>query len=277
MKLSAKKVKELKKISTRLRINILNAIFKVKKGHIGGSFSCIDILVCIYISNIFNFNKIDFQKKINDFFILSKGHSALALYSVLDYLKISKNYSLNNFHKPGSLLMEHPSPNIKLPGIEIETGSLGNGLGVGTGIAFANKKNNKKTVVLVGDGELYEGSNWEAMLVASHFKLRNLLVLVDRNFSITLDKTESIMKLENLKKKFIAFGFKTIVVDGHNYLKLLTQLQKFKMEKSEKPTCIICKTKKGKGSIVLESDLKFHHNVPNKIEYKNILKNLGVI
>jgi transketolase len=277
MKLSTKKVKELKKISTRLRINILNAIFKVKKGHIGGSFSCIDILVCIYISNIFNFKKINFQKKINDFFILSKGHSALALYSVLDYLKISKNYSLNNFHKPGSLLMEHPSPNIKLPGIEIETGSLGNGLGVGTGIAFSNKKNNKKTIVLVGDGELYEGSNWEAMLVASHFKLRNLLVLVDRNFSITLDKTESIMKLENLKKKFMAFGFKTIVVDGHNYLKLLTQLQKFKIEKSEKPTCIICKTKKGKGSIVLESDLKFHHNVPNKIEYKNILKNLGVI
>jgi transketolase len=277
MKLSAKKVKELKKISIRLRVNILNTIFKVKKGHIGGSFSCIDILVCIYISNIFNFNKIDFQKKINDFFILSKGHSALALYSVLDYLKISKNYSLNNFHKPGSLLMEHPSPNIKLPGIEIETGSLGNGLGVSTGIAFANKKNNKKTIVLVGDGELYEGSNWEAMLVASHFKLRNLLVLVDRNFSITLDKTESIMKLENLKKKFIAFGFKTIVIDGHNYLKLLTQLQKFKIEKLEKPTCIICKTKKGKGSIVLESDLKFHHNVPNKIEYKNILKNLGVI
>jgi|688.fasta_scaffold317337_2 transketolase len=277
MKLSTKKIKELKKISTRLRINILNAIFKVKKGHIGGSFSCIDILVCIYISNIFNFKKINFQKKINDFFILSKGHSALALYSVLDYLKISKNYSLNNFHKPGSLLMEHPSPNIKLPGIEIETGSLGNGLGVGTGIAFSNKKNNKKTIVLVGDGELYEGSNWEAMLVASHFKLRNLLVLVDRNFSITLDKTESIMKLENLKKKFMAFGFKTIVVDGHNYLKLLTQLQKFKIEKSEKPTCIICKTKKGKGSIVLESDLKFHHNVPNKIEYKNILKNLGVI
>jgi len=277
MKLSLKKIRKLERISYQLRINILNAIFRVKKGHIGGSFSCLDILISIYISNIFNFNKYHFKKKKNDFFILSKGHSAIALYSVLDYLKISNNYNLNNFHKPGSLLMEHPSPNIKLPGIEIETGSLGNGLGVGTGLAFANKKNNKKTIILVGDGELYEGSNWEAMLLASHFKLHNLLVVVDRNFSITLDKTEKIMKLENLKKKMIAFGFKTIVVDGHNYSKLLAQLQKFKMEKSKKPTCIICKTIKGKGSKVLESDLKFHHNVPSQTEYKTILKNLGVV
>ena len=277
MKLIVKKIKKLEKISTQLRINILNTIFRVKKGHIGGSFSCIDILICIYISDIFNFKKYHFQKKTNDFFILSKGHSAIALYSVLDYLKISNSYKLNNFHKPGSLLMEHPSPNNKLPGIEIETGSLGNGLGIGAGMAFANKKNNKKTIILVGDGELYEGSNWEAMILASHFKLQNLLVIVDRNFSITLDKTETIMKLENLKKKFIAFGFKTTVVDGHNYAKLLTNLKKFKIQKSKKPMCIICKTKKGKGSKVLESDLKFHHNVPNQIEYEAILKNLRVI
>jgi transketolase len=277
MKFNLINIKKLKKISNQLRINILNTIFRVKKGHIGGSFSCVDILICIYFSNIFNFNKYHFQKKINDFFILSKGHSAIALYSILDYLKISNNYNLNNFHKPGSLLIEHPSPSNKLPGIEIETGSLGNGLGVGTGIAYANKKNKKKTIILVGDGELYEGSNWEAMLLASHFKLHNLLVVVDRNFSITLDRTEKIMKLENLKKKMVAFGFATIVIDGHDYSKLLAQLRKFKIKKSKKPTCIICKTIKGKGSKVLESDLKFHHNVPSQTEYETILKNLGVI
>ena len=98
---------------------------------------------------------------------------------------------------------------------------MGNGIGIGSGIAYANKKNKKKTIILVGDGELYEGSNWEAMLLSSQFKLGNLAVIVDRNFSITLDKTESIMKLENLKKKFLSFGFKTYVVDGHNYSKLL--------------------------------------------------------
>ena len=130
-------------------------------------------------------------KKNKRFFILSKGHSAVALYSVLDYLGITKNFKLDNFHKAGGLLMEHSSPNKKLPGIEIETGSLGNGLGVGSGIAFANIKK-KKVIILVGDGEWYEGSNWEAMLLASHFKLYNLFV-VDRNFSITLDNTENIM------------------------------------------------------------------------------------
>jgi transketolase len=266
---------DLKNISNQLRIKIIKIIFKVKKGHVGGSFSCLDILVCLYISRIFNFSKLHFKKKINDYFILSKGHSAVALYSVLDYLEISKDFKLDNFHKPGGLLMEHPSPNKKLPGIEIETGSLGNGLGVGSGIAFANKKKNKKVIILVGDGELYEGSNWEAMLLASHFKLHNLLLIVDRNFSITLDKTEDVMKLENLQKKIQAFGFETSIIDGHNYSKILSKLKKFKFKKSGKPTCIICKTKKGKGSIILESDLKFHHNVPSEVEYRNILRDLG--
>ena len=268
---------DLKNISNQLRIKIIKIVYKVKKGHIGGSFSCLDILVCLYISKIFNFSKLDFKKKINDFFILSKGHSAVALYSVLDYLEISKNFKLDNFHKAGGLLMEHPSPNKKLPGIEIETGSLGNGLGVGSGIAFANIKKNKKVIILVGDGELYEGSNWEAMLLASHFKLYNLLLVVDRNFSITLDNTENIMKLENLKKKIKAFGFDTSIIDGHNYLKIIKELKKFKLKKKGNPTCIICKTKKGKGSITLESDLKFHHSIPSEFEYKNILNDLGDI
>jgi transketolase len=268
---------DLKNISNQLRIKIIKIVYKVKKGHIGGSFSCLDILVCLYISKIFNFSKLDFKKKINDFFILSKGHSAVALYSVLDYLEISKNFKLDNFHKAGGLLMEHPSPNKKLPGIEIETGSLGNGLGVGSGIAFANIKKNKKVIILVGDGELYEGSNWEAMLLASHFKLYNLLLVVDRNFSITLDNTENIMKLENLKKKIKAFGFDTSIIDGHNYLKIIKELKKFKLKKKGNPTFIICKTKKGKGSITLESDLKFHHSFPSKFEYKNILNDLGDI
>lgn len=114
------------------------------------------------------------------------------------------------------------------------------------------------------------------MLLASHFKLHNLLLIVDRNFSITLDKTEDVMKLENLQKKIQAFGFETSIVDGHNYSKILSKLRKFKFKKSRKPTCIICKTKKGKGSGFLEFDLKFHHSVPNELEYKNILHDLEV-
>ena len=135
---------DLKLISKQLRKNIVQTVFNAKKGHIGGSLSCIDILVCIYLTKFFRLKKENFVNKNNDFFILSKGHSAIALYSVLDYLKISSNYKLSNFHKPGKLLMEHPSPNKNLPGIEIETGSLGNGLGIGAGVAFANKKKKQK-------------------------------------------------------------------------------------------------------------------------------------
>ena len=258
----------LKKISNDLRINIVKTIFKAKKGHIGGSFSCLDILVSIYHSNIFNLKKNNFVKKNNDIFILSKGHSAIALYSVLNSKKLSKN-----FHKPGGLLTEHPSPNPKLPGIEVETGSLGNGIGMGVGIAYVEKK--KSIIVLVGDGELYEGSNWEAMMSASHYDLKNLLVIVDRNYSITLDKTENVIKLENLKKKIQAFGFNTDVVDGHDYKKIIQNLKKFKKKKNDKPSCIICKTVKGRGSRVLEGNLKFHHSVPNEKEYIKILSDLN--
>ncbi len=266
---------ELKKIANYLRIKILKIIFRVKKGHIGGSFSCLDIIICIYLSKIFKLTKNHFNNNSNDFFILSKGHNAIALYSVLDFLKISKNYKLDNFHQSGSLLTEHPSPSKRLPGIEIETGSLGNGLGVGAGFAFANKDNKKKVIVLVGDGELYEGSNWEAMILAANYKLYNLLLIVDRNFAMTLDRTEDVMKLENLEKKIKSFGFETATIDGHNYSTILKKLKKFKSKKSGPPMCIIAKTKKGKRSSIMESDLKFHHGVPSPAEYENILKDLG--
>ena len=272
MQFNSKTINNLKKISNDLRISIVKAIFKVKKGHIGGSFSCLDILVSIYHSNLFKLRKKNFIKKNNDIFILSKGHSAIALYSVLNSIKLSNSFDLKNFHKQGGALMEHPSPNSKLPGIEIETGSLGNGIGIGAGMAYVEKK--KFIIVLVGDGELYEGSNWEAMMMASHYNLKNILVIVDRNYSITLDKTENVIKLENLKDKIKAFGFETTVVDGHNYKKIIQNLKKFKLKKGIKPSCMICNTVKGIGSGVLEGDLKFHHAVPNEAEYKKILLDL---
>ena len=267
-----KKIRDFKKLSSAIKILILKTIFKVKKGHIGGSFSCLDILLSIYYSNIFKLKKKNFIKEDNDIFILSKGHSAVALYSVLDSLNFSKSFNLENFHKPGKLLTEHPSPNLKLPGIEIETGSLGNGIGIGAGIAYAEKK--KFVIILVGDGELYEGSNWESLMTAAHFELNNLIVLVDRNNSITLDKTENVIKLENLKNKFKSFGFETFITDGHDHKKIIKHLLSFKKKKNKKPTCIICKTKKGNGSRILENDLKFHHSVPNENEYHKIYSEL---
>jgi transketolase len=270
------KLKYFQLIGKNLRKKILNTIFLKKKGHIGGSFSCIDIIISIYFSGVFNLKKKDFLKKQNDIFILSKGHAAIALYAVLDRLRFSKHYNLSFFNKNGKKLMEHPSPQNGLLGIEVETGSLGNGLGVGAGIAYANLNlNKKKTIILVGDGELYEGSNWEAMLACSNYKLSNLLLIVDRNYSITLDRTENVMKLDNLKKKIQAFGFQVFVLDGHNYYNLISKLKFFKNKKNSKPTCLICETKKGKGSFLLESDLKFHHGIPTHDEYNVILKELS--
>ena len=204
---------------------------------------------------------------------MSKGHSALALYSVLNLIKLSKSYDLNNFHKQGKLLMEHPSPNKRLPGIEIETGSLGNGIGVGAGMAFGDRS--KFVITMVGDGELYEGSNWEAMMMASHYDLKNLIILVDRNFSLTLDKTENVIKLGNLKHKMVSFGLNTYTADGHNYKEILKTFRKILTSKNKKPSCIIFNTIKGKGAAYIEDNLKFHHAVPNDAEYKIILNQLN--
>lgn len=264
-------INKLNFYSKKIRLQILNTIYKKRKGHIGGSLSCVDIFSALYFSGLFKLNKKNFIKKNNDFVILSKGHAALTLYAVLNKLKISKNFELDNFHKPGSSLLEHPTPSKQLPGIEIETGSLGNGIGVACGIALKSKK---KIIVIVGDGELYEGSNWESILMAGSYKMNNLLIIVDRNKFLTLDATEDIMKLESLKKKFEAFKFKTIEVDGHNTKDLVSAYKKFKNNKKKMPTCIIANTLKAKGIYSMQNKVKYHHHVPNHEEYCAALKDL---
>lgn len=263
----------LMNISKEIRLNILKEIFNKKKGHIGGCLSCVDLIVSIYFSNIFKLKKKNLKSKKRDRFILSKGHAALTLYAVLDKIGVSKNFKLSNFHKNGSLLLEHPSPSKKLPGIETETGSLGNGIGIGCGTAYAKK--DLKVIILVGDGELYEGSNWEALMMAASYNLKNLLVIVDRNKLITLDKTENLIKLENLKKKFKAFNFNTSVINGHNFEEIKKKLLVFKKTKNNKPSCIIANTTKGKGIKFMENNKEFHHKIPNKLEYQKALELLN--
>ncbi len=265
------KIKNLKKISKEIRLDILNEIFVKKKGHIGGSLSCVDLLVSIYFSGIFKLNKKDLKSEKRDRFILSKGHAALTLYAILEKLKLSSSFKLKNFHKNGSLLLEHPSPSNKLPGIETETGSLGNGIGIGCGIAYAKKKS--KVIILVGDGELYEGSNWEALMLAASYKLNNLVVIVDRNNLITLDRTENLVKLESLKKKFQAFNFITKQINGHNFNEIIGALGKFKSNK-KKPLCIIANTIKGKGINFMENKSEYHHKIPSSEEYKIAVRQL---
>lgn len=251
------------------RANILKTIHKSKKGHIGGSLSCLDILCSIYYSKIF-----DFRKK--DKFLLSKGHAALSLYSVLEDLKYSKYIRTKNFNRYPSFLTEHPQLNKKLKGIEFESGSLGNGLGVGSGIAFGNKLSKKKSkiIVLIGDGELYEGSSWEALLLSSHLNLSNILFIIDRNKLITLGKTEQITRLNPLKEKFISFGLNVMTTDGHNVKKLINKLKIFKSYKGNKPTILICDTIKGKGISLIENKPEFHHGILSDSQYSEAINEI---
>jgi transketolase len=252
-----------------LRKEILNSINSAKKGHIGGSFSCLDILISLFYAKVFNLGKKYINNSNRDFFILSKGHAAISLYSIFADLGFSKNYNLKNFNKFPSYLTEHPQLHKKLPGIDFETGSLGNGVGLASGLGHALKlkKKKNKIIVLIGDGDLYEGSTWEALLFLSHLKLDNVIVLIDRNKLITLGSTENICRLEPLDKKLSSFSFNVHKVDGHNFNDLIKLQNKLK-KKSTKPNIVICDTIKGKGINFIENEHTSHHRILNNKEFK---------
>ena len=193
-----------------------------------------------------------------DRFILSKGHAGIALYAVLADLGFFPKEELDFLNK-GRLLAEHPDP--RIPGIEVVSGSLGHGLSVGAGMALADKFDEKprRTFVLMGDGECYEGSVWEAAMFASHHQLNNLCGIVDRNGLITHGTTESINKLEPFKDKWRAFGWDVIEVDGHDLKVLVSALQKFTRKTSGNPTLILANTVKGKGVSFMENQANWHH------------------
>jgi len=267
---------KLKLKANKLRIKILSSINTAKKGHIGGSLSCLDILISLYYSKVFNLGKKYINNSKKDYFILSKGHAAISLYSIFSDLGFSKNYDLKNFNKFPSYLTEHPQLNKKLPGIDFETGSLGNGVGLASGLGYALKlkKKNNKVIVLIGDGDLYEGSTWEALLFLSHLKLNNVIVLIDRNKLITLGSTENICKLEPLDKKLSSFSFNVHKVNGHNF-KDLIKLQNRLKKKSNKPNIVICDTIKGKGINFIENEHTSHHRVLNEKEFKLAMENFN--
>ncbi|MBC70316.1 MAG: transketolase [Acinetobacter sp.] len=262
-------VRDLRKKSAELRLEIINMIFRAKKGHIGGAYSCLDLMVCLYYGNVLNISP-DSQHEIErDIFILSKGHSGIAQYVILADLGFFSKNELQNFNHEGSFLGEHPDKNI--PGIEADTGSLGHGLGIAVGFAFASKigQIKRNIYVIVGDGECYEGTVWESMLFANHHNLDNLTIIVDRNYQITLDFTEECNSLDPLNKKFESFGMNIFTTEGHDHAEILKTLQKVNQNKNGKPNLILANTIKGKGVSFMEGKLKWHHGLPNE-EEKNI-------
>ena len=248
-------IKALREKSKQFRLQILETIYLAGKGHFGGAFSCIDILTVLYCGGFVNINVDNLLDENRNRFILSKGHAAVAQYVVLQGLGLFDKAELLKMND-GGILGEHPDHNI--PGVEFDTGSLGHGLGVASGMAYAAKLGNKnyKTYVVLGDGECYEGTIWEAAQLSAHLALNNLIAIVDRNGLCIHGQTEQINRLNPFGDKWRAFGWNVVEVDGHNHRKLFDA---FSAIGGDKPTVIIANTTKGKGVSFMEDDPKWHH------------------
>ena len=257
--------------SQELRLSVLEAIYRSGKGHIGGAFSCTDILVALYYGGILKYDSKNEKWDKRDRFILSKGHAAIALYAVLSDLGYFNKSELELFNN-GGMLGEHPDINI--PGIEINSGSLGHGLGVGAGMALAAKMDaeNYRTFVLLGDGECNEGSVWEAAMFAAHHNLENLTAIIDRNGLCIHGTTEEINRLNPLDKKFESFGWHVETMNGHDIEEIVSKL---KVKTIDKPIMIIANTIKGKGVSFMENITSWHHGSISEQQYVQAKKELN--
>ena len=268
-----KDVEELKSIATEIRIGVIEAVYHGKSGHPGGSLSCADILAVLY----FNQMHVDPKKpddKARDRFVLSKGHCSPALYSTLALKGYFGREELTTFRQIDSMLQGHPDRK-HIPGVDMTTGSLGQGLSVANGMAIASKmdKAGYRTYCLVGDGEIEEGQFWEACMTANKYKLDNLCLIVDNN-NLQIDGTiEEVMSPYPIGMKLESFGFNVIEVDGHNLNSLIDAFETAKLTKG-KPTVIIAKTIKGKGVSFMENEVGWHGKAPNEEQYKQALAEL---
>ena len=264
---------ELEKKAKNIRKNIVNMVYSAQSGHPGGSLSITDILTVLYFKEL----NIDIKNPKNenrDRLVLSKGHCSPALYSALAEKGFIPKEDLNGFRKIDSYLQGHPDMN-KVPGVDMTSGSLGQGLSVSNGMAIAGKMDHKdyRVYCILGDGEIEEGQIWEAAMTSSHYKLDNLCVIIDKN-NLQIDgPTEDVMNSNPLDKKFESFGFNVIVIDGHNYDEIVEAFEKAKSQKG-KPTAIIANTIKGKGVTLMENQVGWHGKAPNDEEYKKIIEDL---
>ncbi|MDD4984417.1 MAG: transketolase [Dehalococcoidales bacterium] len=250
---------ELELKARQIRRQVLEMIAAAGKGHIGGSFSCIEILVSLYYGGILRFNAKNPRWADRDRFILSKGHACAALYAILADLGFFSKDELKSFNREGSRLEGHPHTGI--PGIDASTGSLGHGLGIGAGMALASKMDEKdfRTFVLMGDGECHEGSVWEAAMFAGHHKLNKLVAIIDENRLCSTDFLADCLDLSWLGDKWRAFGWDVVNVQGHDPEQLIEAMKKNK----GKPLAVIAHTIKGKGVSFMEDKVEWHHRIPD--------------
>lgn len=267
-------IDQLKRIAASVRSRSLRMVHQARLGHPGGDFSSTDILVTLYFAVM----RGDEQRRMapgRDRFVMSKGHCSGALYATLATAGYFPQDLLDTYMQPLSLLNGHPDRN-KAPGVEANTGPLGHGLPIATGMAISAKITSAawRTFVLTGDGELQEGSNWEAAMTASHYGLDNLTLIVDRNRIQQGAPTEETVRLEPLADRFRAFGWAVEEVDGHDYAALLDVLQRVPFVPG-KPNCVIAHTHKGNPVSFMMDRAEWHHKVPSDAQLAAALEELG--
>lgn len=271
--MKVKSVQELKSIAKEVRKGVIESVYSAKSGHPGGSLSCTDILTVLYYNQM-NIDPTKPEDPARDRLVLSKGHAAPALYSVLANRGYFPKEDLKTLRKLGSNLQGHPDMN-KVTGVDMTTGSLGQGLSAANGMALASKLNKSgiKVYCLLGDGELEEGQVWEAAMTASQYKLDNVCVIVDNN-NLQIDGTiKEVKSSYPIGAKFESFGFYVIEVDGHNIEELINAFQTARMVK-DMPTAIIAKTVKGKGVSFMENQVGWHGKAPDEEQYKQAMQEL---
>ena len=267
-------IEKLKQTAKNVRIDIIKSVHAAGSGHPGGSLSAADILTALYFE-VMNIDSQNPEKEDRDKFILSKGHANPALYSVLAERGYFPKEELLSLRKLGSKLQGHPNMHY-VPGVEMSTGSLGQGLAVSVGMALASKMDNRKNRIftLMGDGEIQEGMIWEAAMSAFHYKLDNITAIVDW-IGLQIDGAyEDVMTVAPIDEKFKGFGWYTLSCDGHDIEDILRAL-KIASENKGAPTVIIAKTVKGKGVSFMENQAGWHGKAPNDEEYEQAIKKLG--
>ncbi|MDR1950216.1 MAG: transketolase [Spirochaetaceae bacterium] len=264
---------DLYSISTEIRKNIVSMITNSRGGHLGSSLSETDILTVLFF-HILNLSPENRESPDRDRFVLSKGHASEGLYCTLAAAGFIDQALLDRYLTGECPLTIHPTNHV--PGIEVNTGALGHGFSVAVGMALAAKKSGSpyRVFVLTGDGELQEGSNWEAAMAAAHFELGNLTILVDNNGLQLTDSIQNTMQIEPLAEKFGAFGFDVHGVDGHSVDELAALLEALDYT-GRRPHAVIAKTVKGKGISFMENIPEWHHRIPTEEECRAALKELG--
>ncbi len=266
-----KEEEKLKKIALKLRVLIINSIYSAKSGHPGSSLSCVDLLLYLYENVLHNYK--DFNNNFRDRFILSKGHAAPALYAVLSEFNFFSFSELQNLRKIGHFLQGHPNMHLT-KGVDMSSGSLGQGASVACGMALGLKLSGAKSRVfcMLGDGELQEGQVFEAFCFAAHNKLSNLCFIIDNNGLQIDGRIEDVAGFKKIKEKLEAFSLNVLEINGHDFSQMEDAFNFF--EKSEKPVAIVAKTVKGKGVSFMENEAIWHGKSLNDEEYLKAMEEL---